>query len=145
MLKRVWEALGRDSDELQTILAARAWQAINIWRPLKTIKRDPLAVLDTRSASPDDFFRNTHKTDGGEEVETCWLTSGLQPGDPDNMSKHKWYYMHEQQSDELVLFKMFDARPGATSNGTSHTAVHVPGTEGEPARNSIEMRAFVFY
>lgn len=53
--------------------------------------------------------------------------------------------MNEQQPDEVVAFKMFDARPGVASNGTPHTAVQIPGSEVEPARTSIEMRVFVIY
>lgn len=135
----------RDSDELNEILSSGSWIYLNMWRPLKTIKRDALAVLDTRSVSSEDIVRNSHEREEGLVAESCFLTSGLKTGESDDASKHKWYYMHEQQPDEVVGFKMFDARPGATSSGTPHTAVHIPGSEGEPARQSIEMRAFVLF
>lgn len=135
----------RNSGEFEDIIKSGRWQAINLWRPLKTIKRDPLALLDTRSAKLVDIFQNTHERDGGQVVETSWLASGLKSSDSDGESTHKWYYMHEQQLDEVVAFKMFDGRPGATSNGTPHTAVNIPGSENEPPRNSIEMRVLVVY
>lgn len=35
------------ADEAEEILSSgRRWQIVNVWRPLKTIKRDPLTVAD---------------------------------------------------------------------------------------------------
>lgn len=145
IFQNIWKAMDRDDEKLEEILSSGTWTFLNMWRPLQTVKRDALALLDTRSVSSDDIYRNTHERDEGIVVESCFLGSGLKPEEPDNMSKHKWYFMHEQKPNEIALFKMFDARPGATSSGTPHTAVHIPGSEDEPARRSIEMRAIVLY
>ena len=137
--------MSRDENDFEKILESRQWELLNIWRPLKTIKRDPLAVLDTHSIKPGEVFDNWHERDGGVKVTTSWLASGLKSGDADEAVSHKWYYMHEQQKDEVVVIRMFDSRPEATSNGTPHTAVAIPGTEDEETRQSIEMRVIVLY
>ena len=71
-----------------------------------------------------------------------WLKSGGEREQPDTDLCHKWYYMHEQGPDEVVAFKIYDSNPDSASNGTPHTAVHIPGTEDQETRVSIELRCF---
>lgn len=130
---------------IETILATGKWKMINLWRPIKTIKRDPLAVLDTRSAAEEDIITTEQEYEPGYKVKNSWLKSGIEPDEPDEKIQHLWYYMSEQQPDEVVAFKMFDGAKDATSCGTAHTAVHVPGSEGEENRVSLEMRLFAIY
>lgn len=47
--------------------------------------------------------------------------------------------------DEMVVFKGFDTERGKPGWRCPHTAFRVPGTEGEEARESIEVRAVVFW
>ena len=74
-----------------------------------------------------------------------WLQSGIESGKRDEALEHKWHYLHEQRPDEVVAFKIYASHPNARSNGTPHSAVHIPGTEGEEPRLSIKLRCFAIY
>lgn len=41
-------------DEAEKLLKGRV-QIINVWRPIKTVQRDPLAVADARSVDEDEL------------------------------------------------------------------------------------------
>jgi GA4 desaturase len=65
---------------------------------------------------------------------------------PKEPSKQKWFWVPEQQSDEVLFVKFADT--GATGDMAKH-CVHgspiIPGTESEEARCSIEVRVLAFW
>ncbi len=80
-----------------------------------------------------------------KDVETYWVGSGLKDGQKDDDLNHKWYYMHEQRPDEMLVFKTYDSDETAKANGVAHSAVVVEGTGDFPPSQSIEIRAFVCF
>ena len=149
MLKRIVPVM-KSEEEYESIVARR-WQVVNIWRPLATIRRDPLCVADYSSVAESDLATCQYETgkirDHTEkkDVETYWVGSGLRDGQRDEELKHKWYYTYEQRPDEILLFKIYDSDEHAKAKGIAHTAVVVEGTEELPPRQSIEIRAFVCF
>lgn len=166
---RVRRHLGDDAEEL---LKGR-YQIINVWRPIENPASDtPLAVIDWRSTSPEDFIpvdlmyparadSAMDDDDRGKEKlpdEQKWFstegyevkgeTLGVAPSE-----KHKFYYMKDMTPDEVMLLKCFDSYGEGMPNGkkgvavrTPHTAFIDPATpEGAPGRQSIEVRCLVFY
>ncbi|KAK7991948.1 hypothetical protein PG996_013039 [Apiospora saccharicola] len=131
--------LGGRAEEL---LAKPRYMIINIWRPVQTITRDPLAVCDAQSVPDSDLVFvpvqfPDHKT---EAVEVKPPT--------DDAGAHRWYFMDGQTPEDVLLFKQVDscAAPGVPRR-TPHCAFKDTGLkegEGEP-RQSIEIRAFVFF
>lgn len=129
--------LGCRAEEL---LQKPRYMIINIWRPVQTITRDPLAVCDAQSVPDSDLVSvpvqfPDHKT---EAVEVK----------PSNTGAHRWYFMDQQTPEDVLLFKQVDshAAPGIPRR-TPHCAFKDTGLEegeGEP-RQSIEIRAFVFF
>jgi hypothetical protein len=115
----------KDTEE---VLRSGHWQSYNIWRPIKTVKRDALAVLDTNSASRGQLVSASFDRGDGHIVSMDWLMSGIDRHQPDDAIKHKWYYLNEQQPNEVVAFKIYDSDLDSPSNGTPHTAIHIPGT-----------------
>ncbi|KDR70145.1 hypothetical protein GALMADRAFT_230141 [Galerina marginata CBS 339.88] len=120
-------------------LLERRFQLINIWRPISHPAIDwPLALCDFRSVNPDtDTFPMTlvFPDHEGEVM-------GVQYNE-----NHKWKYLHGMTPDEIVLIKCSDSiRDGSVALFTPHTAFSDPTTpEGTPLRESIEVRALVFY
>ena len=76
--------------DVEEVLQSNHWQSYNIWRPVKTVKRDALAVLDTRSATRDQLVSASFDRGDGHVVSMDWLQSGLEPGEPDGKLGHKW-------------------------------------------------------
>lgn len=75
--------------------------AINVWRPLKEIRKDPLAVCDWTSVTPEtDLVANRMIFAHG------WKELAL----VNFNEKHRWYYLHGQTPSEPVLFKQFEIK-----------------------------------
>ncbi|KAJ9197001.1 hypothetical protein DTO166G4_2598 [Paecilomyces variotii] len=109
---------------------------INVWRPLKTITRDPLTVCDWTSVDP----------------ETDWMVNRLifphgrnEFGSVVYNDKHKWFYLSHQEPSEPLVFKQFDSKE--TGNGgvtLAHCAFIDPEYANAKARESIEIKMFAF-
>jgi hypothetical protein len=111
------------AEQIDQVLQAKHWQSFNVWRPIRTVRRDPLVMLDTRSASADQLVPASFDRGDGHMVSMNWLKSGLTEEESDDASRHKWYYMSFQQPDEVVAFKIYDSDLSSKTNGTPHTAV----------------------
>ena len=157
--------------EVDSLLQKR-FQIINVWRPIKNPASDfPLAVVDWRSTSPEDFVkvdllypsrpRDDSNDDRGKEVlpteESAYSTEGyevkgetygVQPNE-----KHRFFYLKDMTPSEAMFIKCFDSRgqglphgQDGIARGAAHTAFIDPLTASNaPGRQSIEVRCLVFY
>ncbi|KAF9476255.1 hypothetical protein BDN70DRAFT_185671 [Pholiota conissans] len=126
------------ADEVPGLLEKR-FQIINLWRPIEVPALDwPLALCDYRSVNPtQDTFPVAliYPTHEGE-------TLGVRP-----KKDHRWKYLHGMTPDEVVLIKCFDSvQDGSVAVFTPHTGFQDPNAPADaPPRQSIELRALVFY
>ncbi|GIK01906.1 hypothetical protein Aspvir_005947 [Aspergillus viridinutans] len=121
-------------DEAPELLKGR-YQIINVWRPIRTILKDPLAVADAHSVPDDDLVptKLIYPNRVGE-------TYGVRP-DPG----FKWYFRYAQPPELVTLIKCFDSKTDGRARRVPHSAFVDPATEGEAPRESIEVRALVFH
>jgi hypothetical protein len=124
--------------DVATEVTLHRWQIINAWRPLKTIQKDPLAVADSTTVPGSDLVPLKRLYPGGKEGENCAVKAG-------GLSQHRWYYINQQQLDEVLIFKQHDSDLKAKTRGTPHCSFPYPGTEHLENRESIEVRAIVCY
>lgn len=107
---------------------------VNAWRPVdRPVERDPLALLDARSVSPDDLRPTTlvYPDRFGEIYE---LT---------HARHHRWYWFPRMTPDEVLLFKQYDTRRDR-ARFTPHSAFAEQYTPADaPPRRSIELRALI--
>jgi hypothetical protein len=111
------------------------YQIINVWRPIKTILKDPLAVADAHSVPESDLVP-VKLIYPNREGETFSVKA-----DPNI----KWYYRYGQTPDLVTLIKCFDSKTDGRARRVPHTAFVNPETEHEAGRESIEVRALVFH
>jgi hypothetical protein len=111
------------------------YQIINVWRPIKTILKDPLAVADAHSVPESDLVP-VKLIYPNREGETYSVKA-----DPNI----KWYYRYGQTPDLVTLIKCFDSKTDGRARRVPHTAFVNPETEHEAGRESIEVRALVFH
>ncbi|CAF3522357.1 unnamed protein product [Rotaria socialis] len=136
----------------------KRFQLINVWRPLKNVVYDyPLAVADFRSIDViNDLIPTTliypPPTPNGETYSIV------------HNPEHRWCYWSNMTPDEVLLLKCYDSASRALSivkmsaaevdetllsdvaGLTPHTGFYdVEGAKMGPTRNSIEVRALVFY
>lgn len=131
-MSRVPFHLPDDADEL---VKGRV-QIINVWRPIKTVLRDPLAVADAHSVPDSDLVVTEliYPTRRGE-------TYAVRPNEG-----HKWHYKSGLTPEEVLLIKCFDSKTDGRARRVPHTAFVDSGAAPDaPARESIEVRALVFH
>ncbi|KAF2727238.1 hypothetical protein EJ04DRAFT_506033 [Polyplosphaeria fusca] len=113
-------------------------QCINIWRPLRGPVSDwPLALSDRKTVD--------------HESETMGVDIVTREGFSENAQlyynpKHTWYYLSDQKSTEATLFCQIDTDMGHRAEGVAHTGFqHANATNSSLPRESVEVRAFVYY
>jgi len=122
-------------DEAEELLKKR-FQIINVWRPIKTITRDPLALADAHSV-PDSDLIGAALIYPNREGETYVVKPN---------PSHRWYFKFGQRPDEPLFIKCFDSiDDGSVARRVPHTAFEDAEFNGEPPRESIEARTLVFY
>ncbi|MFT5505234.1 MAG: hypothetical protein ACI845_000200 [Gammaproteobacteria bacterium] len=117
-------------------LAEGRFQIINVWRPLvNPVENFPLAFCDKRSIDPEDLIDTIRK---GPTHEGEIILAVHNPA-------QRWFYYPEMNPDEVLLFKTFDSISLGGEPCSFHSAIEIPGAEDAPPRESVEIRALVFY
>jgi len=125
--------LGNEADEL----LSRHFAIVNVWRSIKGPVIDaPLAVCDASSIAADDLVASDliYRERTGEVYQVV------------HSDAHRWFYVSALQPDEALLLKGYDSAKDGRARFAPHSAFEDPNTpSGAPPRESIEVRAFVFY
>ncbi|KAG2074375.1 hypothetical protein BDR04DRAFT_1093039 [Suillus decipiens] len=120
-------------------LLRKRFQIINLWRPISHPAEDwPLALCDYRSVDFEKDLVPVALLYPDREGETFGVKYN---------PNHQWKYLKGMTPEEFVLIKCSDSiEDGSVARLTPHTAFQDPSTpEGAPPRESIELRALVFY
>lgn len=129
-------------------LSKTRWAIINVWRAIKPISKDPLALCDARSAREEDLMPVTSRlppkgsgqyaaVSAGDEFELYYKKY---------YEGERWYYADRMRPDEVWLIKCFDSlREGITGRRCPHSAFTDPSTTSDAPRESIEVRSLVFF
>ncbi|KAI7783413.1 hypothetical protein LA080_011974 [Diaporthe eres] len=120
-------------EEADTLVQKR-YQIINVWRPIRTIQKDPIAVADARSVPDADLVAAVMVEDDyhGEQ----WVVR--------HNPAHRWYYKHLLSPDEVLLIKCFDSNE-TVARRALHSAFEDPVYQDKESRQSIEVRCLVLY
>jgi len=121
-------------DEAEKLLTTR-YQIINVWRPIKPILKDPLAVAKAQTV-PDTDLVGVGLIYPNRRGETYTVRPN---------KEHKWYYLYGQSPEEVLLIKCFDSKLDGRARRVPHTAFVNPETVDEAPRESIEVRCLVFH
>lgn len=122
-------------DEAEHLVKGRV-QIINVWRPIKKIERDPLAVAEANSV-PDSDLVVTELIYPNRRGETYAVRHN---------KGHRWLYRSGLEPGQVLLIKCFDSKTDGRARRVPHTAFEDGSVrEGTPARESIEVRALVFH
>ncbi|KAG6911100.1 hypothetical protein DXG01_004615 [Tephrocybe rancida] len=120
-------------------LLRHRFQIINLWRPISHAAIDwPLALCDYNSVDPKADALPVALIYPDREGETFGIKYN---------PNQKWKYFHGVTPEEAIFIKCFDSiQDGSVAVFTPHTGFSDPSTpEGTPLRESIELRALVFY
>ncbi|KAF2092394.1 hypothetical protein NA57DRAFT_8478, partial [Rhizodiscina lignyota] len=125
----------------------RQFGIYNVWKPLKTIRKDPLCLCDARSLKDEDLQSGKVTVPNVGEIENFAIRPPKEDGN------HAFAYLRGQEPHEAYVFRIFDTRldggidgksvvgDGKRSHGVAHTSFVDPGTEQEAPRESVEIRS----
>lgn len=130
--RRVRDHLGDEAEEL----LKHRFGIVNVWRPIRgPVLDSPLALCDARSFTDDDLIASdlvyAHVRGETSRVE-------YQP-------THRWFYFSEMQADEALLIRIHDSANDGRARLSFHTSFDNPLATSAPPRESIEVRALVFF
>lgn len=128
-LRLRWE-LPDEADDL----VQRRYQIINIWRPIRTIEKDPIAVADSSSVPDADLVAAVMDEDDyhGEQ----WVVR--------HNAAHRWFYKHLLSPEDVLLIKCFDSKVNVARRAL-HSAFEDPAYRDRESRQSIEVRCLLLY
>ena len=112
---------------------------MNIWRPIRTVYRTPLALCDGSSVRRSEL--NDSEVHGGLNDPNRPTLYGytLSYG-----AQHRWYYVPRMEPGEVLVFKLYDSDVTRVQ-WTAHTAFDDPTAAADaPPRESIEVRTISF-
>lgn len=124
---------GIPDDEIEHLLKKR-FMVANLWRPCKTVLRDPLGVCAWSSVDQADIF--TDRREGPKGIMEFAL--------PVFNERHEWHYLSEQRPDEPLLFKQLDSHKDESIT-LLHSAFVDPKYKNYPPRESIEVKMVLFF
>ncbi|KAI5369447.1 Putative hydroxylase/desaturase AsaB [Septoria linicola] len=147
-------ALQYELPERAEELMKRRWCIINIWRPIKPVKRDALVVCDWKTVdAAKDLVEidqvlpipAQHSNYGG----TAGQTKVAKPRDIPRWEiafnpQQKWYFASDMKPEECFLIKCFDSSDDGVAKCCPHAAFSRAIDQGPP-RESIEARCLVFW
>ncbi len=101
-------ASGVVTSELKTHYDGPRWAMFSIWRPLKPVKRDPLALSDVSVFPAEDYVAFNILVPSGEgleddETKTHKEAAYLAYGS----DQHEWHWISNQQPDEVLVLNFF--------------------------------------
>lgn len=133
--------------------AGPRWAMLSVWRPLETVHRDPLAVMDPKTLFTQDVekpyvpFQRMYKDRPGFANE--YKSENMFPRAAEPATPHTWYYISEQRPEEVYCLKLFDSEAQKAGSRVApcagHGAFALPGQETEDPRRSAEVRVMVVW
>lgn len=156
----IYERYNQDSE-----LGPR-YAAYSIWRPLRKVERDPITLGppgfagDAAPGQTDGemvYWPYLNKMSGAQELGGDYLREfamlGVNKkeqasiGNSDNAGK--WYYVSNQEPDEVLFIKQFDsaARGSNAQHAPApwHGSPEIGNVHGDAPRESIELRIIAFW
>lgn len=135
-----------DAEDNNTEL--KRYAAYSIWRPIKPVKRDPLAVADWRTVNVDtwipvEYRATSNVLESGEYMLEQYTQT---PAAKD--SGQRWYCKPNQSPEDVLFIKLSDTaseRDPKIAGGCAHCSPILQGVEDEEPRMSVEARVMVFW
>ena len=122
----------------------RRYAFYSVWRPLKKVTRDPLAICDPNTIDAEtDLIEhlNKHPSVNGDFVAGLYMLSGKEA------EKQKWYWIKEQKEDEVYVIQFFDnyAEREGRPVGAPHGSPELMDLANEDLRESCESRVLAVW
>lgn len=137
------------------------YAAYSVWRALKKVVRDPLALAPRKNSSGSEdnlvYWPCENKVSGAPELGGDFLKEyamlGVQGESPVNNSNScnslQWYYLSAQEPDEVLIVKLFDSialvEDSQDSSAPWPARPYIGEVEDGHSREGIEIRVLAFW
>jgi hypothetical protein len=141
-VRRVLEQEFDEETAEQVCDSGRRFVALSIWKPIKTVRRDPLGFCDGRTVDGEDLVELKRVYPDGREGENVVVKARRK-----ERGVHDWYWISGQEPEEVVVLKLFDSEEvEGWCTQTPHASFSLEGMEEvrEP-RESVEVRVVVCF
>lgn len=123
------------------------WAMYSVWRPLVTVKRDPLAAIDFTTVDDESYvpFVVPAASQAGPDMGKPYSGEGFSAR---HSKRHQWYWIDSQTPEEVLILRFFDSLAegqSRTAGGVLHSSLELPGTAHQPARESVELRCLCIW
>jgi hypothetical protein len=114
------------------------FKAINVWRPIAPVERNPLAIVDGSTVARGDLFLCRINSSRAEIAHSYGWNLAYS-------AAQQWYYAPDMQPDEALVFTLIDSDPSGVQWG-GHTSFDDPNSapDAKP-RQSIEVRTIAYF
>lgn len=134
-----------DSTAARVCDSGRRFVALSLWKPLKTVRRDPLGFCDGRTVDKEDLVVLGRVYPDGKEGENVVIKARRE-----DRGVHDWYWISAQGVEECVALKLFDSEEAeGRCTQTPHASFTLEGSEEveevEEVRESVEVRVVVCF
>ena len=121
----------------------RRYAVYSVWRPLKTVTRDPLAVCDPNSIDGQDLLGFSTKRPG---INGPYLSEG-NVLDGRRAERQRWLWLKNQQPEEVLILQFFDSHAEKEGRpvGVAHGSPELIGVHNDDLRESFEVRCVAFW
>ncbi|KAF2773968.1 hypothetical protein EJ03DRAFT_323319 [Teratosphaeria nubilosa] len=125
---------------------------VNVWRPLRTITRDPLGFLVSSSVKAEDRHEQRFS-----RPQDTFSVFGRPRGDywldtPSWSEDHEWVFLRHQRPEEPVMFAQWDSRGCEQGGGKFenkyclyHSCFEDEECRNDRGRASMELKCLVFF
>lgn len=124
------------------------YAAYSVWRPLVTVKRDPLVVCDYRTIDKETATKQRYRCTSEINPDGEYVMEYWDVGVPKDPKQAQWYWMPGQTPEDVLVVKFADSAaetdPSIARYG-AHASPDVKGTQDQEARISVECRVLAFW
>ena len=110
--QRVRDILPNEADDL----LSRRFAIVQVWRPIREVLENPLAIADSRSLHEGDLVT----------VERRYPDRVGQTYRLKHNPAHRWFYFPRMQPEEAIVFTVYDSARDGRARFTPHTAFKDP-------------------
>jgi len=128
---------------LKTEYNGRRYALFSVWRPLKTMGRDPISVCDPNSIVPKrdlvEFF-NKQPGENGDFISGLHILKG------NHAKEQRWYWIREHRDDEVFVIQFFDSHAEeGRPLGPPHVSPELLDVGEGDRRGSVEARCLALW
>lgn len=139
------EALDAEDNDTEP---PKRYAAYSVWRPIKCVERDPLAVADWRTTDVNTLQASEYRATSNVTASGEYMLELLTQSPMAKDSGQKWYCKPNQEPDDVLILKFADTmaeKDSKIAGGCVHCSPALHEVSSDEPRMSVEARVMAFW